>query len=451
MITARSMPRPFSSLPPVEEASFSRLVKSIDPDWIDLALESTGTATIRRRRLPAEQVIWLVLGMALYRRRPIDELVQRLDLVLPNEEGTRVARSTVAQARARLGDEPLQWLFNRCANKWGHESARRYAWRGLAVYGVDGTTARVPDSTENRAHFGGQTGRDGLSSGYPIVRIVTLMALRSHVLAGANFGPLGAEQPYAKPLWDMLPDASLAVVDRNFLDAKILIPIARDGKDRHWLTRAKSTTAHKVFKKLGMGDHHVELAVSPQARAADATLPKTWIVRAIQYQRRGFKPQLLLTSMLDQRLYPAKEVIELYHERWEIELGYDEVKTDLLEREETIRSKTPKGVAQELWAIALLYNLIRLEMERISIEAEVMPSRISFRMAMRLIQDEWMWLSASDRPGAIPRHLRALRGDVLQFVLPPRRSKRVFPRAVKIKMSNYDRKRPTISPRKRAK
>lgn len=59
------------------------------------------------------------------------------------------------------------------------------------------------------------------------------MALRSHILAAASFGPYGSEQPYAKPLWDMLPDNSIAIVDRNFLDAKILIPIARDGANRH--------------------------------------------------------------------------------------------------------------------------------------------------------------------------------------------------------------------------
>src|SRR5450432_2410446 len=169
-----------------------------------------------------------------------------------------------------------------------------------------------------------------------------------------------------------------------------------------------------------------------------------------EYRRPGFRPQTLLTSLLDPVAYPAAEVVALYHERWEIELGYDEVKTDMLERQEAIRSRTPKGVAQELWGVALAYNLVRLEMERVADEADVEPSRISFVMALRLIRDEWMWTAATNSSGASPRDLRELREDVGRFVLPPRRA-RTYPRAVKIKMSNYPRKRPATPRRRRAK
>jgi IS4 transposase len=54
-------------------------------------------------------------------------------------------------------------------------------------------------------------------------------------------------------------------------------------------------------------------------------------MRAIRYQRRGFKPQLLLTSLLDPKRYSADEIIALYHERWEIELGYNEIKRVMLD------------------------------------------------------------------------------------------------------------------------
>lgn len=425
-----------------DEGAFERLKASINPSWIEEALEATGTASLRKRRLPAEQVIWLVLGMALYRNRPIDELVGRLDLVLPGTGPVNVARSGVAQARAKLGDEPMKWLFEKCSRKWGHESAREHAWRGLAIYGVDGTTVRVPDSDANRKHFGSQEAGAGRGiSGYPLARLVTLMALRSHLLAGARFGPYGDERKYAAELWPELPSDSLAIVDRLFLAAGLLIGLRRDGHNRHWLTRATSRTKWTVKEKLGRGDALVDIEVHRSARATDPFLPHQWTVRAIEYQRRGFRPQTLLTSLLDASAYPAKEVVGLYHERWEVELGFDEVKTDMLERQEAIRSKTPSGVAQELWGVGLAYNLVRLEMERVAAEAGVPPTRISFIMALRLIRDEWMW-SSGGSPGAIPKHLRRLREDIQRFVLPPRRAERAYPRAVKLKMSNYDRKRP---------
>lgn len=424
----------------LDEGAFDRLRESIDPAWIEEALLATGTATLRRRRLPAEQVIWLVLAMALMRRRSIAEVVSKLDLALPGRR-VSVAPSAIAQARTRLGDEPMAWLFSRCAEKWAHESADRNRWRDLALYSVDGTTVRVPDTPENRTHFGGHGTRWNGTSGYPLVKAVTLMALRSHILAAARFGPNAAsELTYAAGLWPVVPDRSLCIVDRGFFVAAILTRLNAYGRDRHWLTRARSKTKWKVIEQLGSNDAIVEIETDRGARRLDPDIPVRWRVRAISYQRKGFRPQTLLTSMLDSKRFPSQEIAAIYHERWEIELGYDEVKTVMLDRLEAIRSKNPVGVAQELWGVALMYNLVRLEMERIAVEAGVEPTRISFTMALMLIHDEWGWCAVAS-PGTIPRHLRELRGDVARFVLPPRRE-RTYPRQVKIKMSNYDRKRP---------
>jgi Transposase DDE domain/Insertion element 4 transposase N-terminal len=377
------------------------------------------------------------------RNRPIRDVVDHLDLALPVSDGKRVAASAVVQARARVGAAPLEWLFVRTADEWGHASAAQHRWRGLALYGVDGTTLRVPDSDENRAFFGGQPAGDGRGdAGYPQLRLVTLMALRSHTLAAASFGPYGNdERTYAANLWPSVPNDSLTLVDRNYLAATILMPLERDGHNRHWLTRATSKTKWRVVREFGHGDALVELDVSSYARGQDETLPKTWLVRAIEYQHKGHERKVLLTSLTDAERYPADELIALYHERWEIELSFDEVKTELLEREETIRSKNPESVAQEMWGILLAYNLIRLEMARIAAEADVEPTRISFVTALRFIRSEWEWSWTSRSPGAIPKHLRRMREDIARFVLPPRRSERSYPRAVKIKMSNYERNR----------
>ena len=409
-------------------------------EWIEEALQATGTATLRKRRLPAEQVVWLVLGMALFRDRSIVEVVDKLDLAFPGAGEAPVAPSAVPQARARLGDEPMAWLFARAARHWGHASADRHRWRDLAVYALDGTSLRVPDTAENRAHFGSAQGRT--ESGYPMVRAVALMAVRSHLLAAARFGPYTrGEHSYANELWPEVPDSSLTIVDRNFLVAGVLIPLSRGGRERHWLIRAKSNTSWCVLKRLGPKDELVEMKVTHQARADDPTLPDVWFARAIHYQRKGFPPQVLLTSLVDPKQYPAAELVDLYHERWGIELGYDEIKTEILEREEAIRSKSPTATAQELWGILLAYNLVRLEMERVAAEAGVEPTRISFISALHLVCDEWLWCAVA-KPGAIPKHLRNLRAKLARLVLPPRRA-RTYPRAVKVKMSSYPRKRPS--------
>jgi len=415
--------------------------KHIDPVWVEAALAATGTATVRRRRLPAEQVIWVVLGMALFRDRSIEDVVSKLDLALPGAGS--IARSSVAQARERLGSEPLEWLFNRTAAHWARKSAAAATWRGLELYGIDGTTVRVPDTKENREAFGDQTGRNDTHSAYPMVRLAVLMALRAHLLVAASFGSYSDthELDHARPLLDSIPACSLTILDRAYVAHAFLCSIAR-GTERHWIVRAKSNTRTRTIAKLGRGDELVELEAPAQQRV-DPSLPAKYQARLITYKRRGFPEVRLLTSLVDAKRYPSAEIVALYHERWELELGYDELKTELLDREEAIRSKKPEGVKQELWGILLAYNLVRLEMAHVAREAKVDPTRISFVESLRLIRDEWMWLAVTS-PGAIPKRLANLRRNLKRYILPPRRTKRRYPRAVKIKMSNFPRKKPAV-------
>lgn len=429
----------------VDRGSFDRFRASIDPAWIEAALQGTGKVTVRKRRLPADQVCWLVVGMALFRNLSIEEVVRQLDLALPSADGAEVVGSAIAQARAKLGPDPLRWLFERTGGLWGHRGAEEWKWEGLRLYGLDGTTVRVPDSEENRSRFGPTDAGDSRGlSGYPLARVVTLMALRSHLLIGARLGPYARdERSYAQELWSEIPNDSVTVVDRHFLSAGVLIPLARDGRNRHWLTRAKSNTRWTSVKKLGPGDELVEMEISWAAHQLDESLTRgsAWPMRAIRYQRPGFRPQTLLTSLTDAAKYPAAEIAELYHERWELELGFDEVKTEMLEREESIRSRKPAGVEQELWGLLLAYNLVRLEMQHVAREARVTPSRISFIAALRLVRTTLLGLVFAS-PGVIPKRLKQLRADIGHFVLPERRPHRHYPRAVKLKMSNYPRKRP---------
>jgi hypothetical protein len=422
-------------------ARLDALRKHIPAEWIEEALAWAGTTSVRRRRLPAEQVVWLVIAMALFRNEPIEHIVDMLGLATPDKKRTLIARSAVAQARQRLTEDPLSYLFITTATEWAGRSAEMNRWRGLNLYGIDGTTLRVPDSQENRDAFGGQhAGSERGDSGYPLVRVVAMMAVRSHLLAAFRFGNFHTgETTLARDIWQEVPENSLVLVDRGFLVKKDLIRLELSG-NRHWLSRTKVNTKWSVKERLGKDDYLVEWDVS------ETDLPSNWQLRAIHYKRKGHARETLLTSLTDAERYPAKELIELYHERWETELGYDELKTHMLAREETIRSRTPQGVRQELWGIALAYNLVRLEMERAAEELGVPPTRISFMAAVRIIRADMTWMTGPRLSlGTIPKRLARIREQVKRLVLPPRRTERAYPRAVKLKMSNYARKRPVTT------
>jgi len=433
----------FVLVPEFVPGQYEQFQNHLTPEWIADALAATGTATIRRRRLPAEQTIQLVIGMAMMRNQSVERVAAMLNIALPAKSGNLPARSGLTQARQRLGAEPLEHLFSRSAEVWGGESASQHRWRCLAVYAIDGSTIRVGDSPENWQAFGGSTGNGKRAgSAYPTVRAVGLMAVRSHVLSALRFGAYDVgEVTLARELWPELPPNSLVLVDRGLLVAADLHKLASDGTNRHWMSRAKTTTRLRTIERYAKGDELVEIVLGDSTRRANKDLPAQWLVRAITYQRKGFRRSTLLTSLTDPKKYPRDEVVELYHERWEIELGYDEVKTHMLAREEAIRSRTPPTVRQELWGIALAYNLVRLEMERAAVAAGVEPTRISFVNALALICNAWLiWSAMPVAPGRIPSDVRDLRDRLRLLLLPQRRPERAYPRVVKIKMSNYDKK-----------
>ena len=133
--------------------------------------------------------------------------------------------------------------------------------------------------------------------------------------------------------------------------------------------------------------------------------------------------------------YPTSELLRVYWQRWEIEEGYGEIKTTQLRNEVVLRSQTPSGVRQEMWGILLAYNILRLEISRIATDAGTTPQRISFVMALRYIQDEFLWLSIAS-PGTIPTKLRQLRENVKRFIIPERK-RPSKPRAVRTNRTRY--------------
>lgn len=243
-------------------------------------MQATGAASIRRRRLPAEQVVWLVIALAMYRHGSMSEMIDSLDLALPHESAPFVSKSAVAQARQRIGEAPLAWLFEQTAQAWTTQDAAHHAFKGLSLWAMDGTTLRTPDSPANREHFGAQAYASGKVASYPQVRAVTLTAIPTHRVAEINFGRYDThEMVYAKSLLPQIPGDSLTVFDRGFPAAEILCGLTMNGRNRHFLIPAKSNTCWDVIAGT-TDDATVRMRVSPQARRKCPALPEFWSARA---------------------------------------------------------------------------------------------------------------------------------------------------------------------------
>ena len=380
--------------------------------------------------------MWLVIALAMYRHQSIPDVAAHLDLVLPDTESPEVAKSALTQARQRLGQEPLAQLFSMSAACWDQRYQPSQSWRSLARYAVDGSTLRTSDSPENRQHFGAQAYVSGAVASYPQLRLLTLTALDTHLVRDAVFGPYGKnEMRYAKDLLDRVPEHSLTVFDKGFFSAALLLNLQHGGTQRHWLIPARKNC---VWERLDSNpvDYRIRMKVSPQAQKAHPELPPYWEARAIETTTRHGQKRILVTSLIDAKAYPAKEIVHQYQERWRIETSYRELKQELLGSELTLRSGSPETVCQELWGALLAYNLIRLEMADIAKEAEIKPTQLSFATALHYIRHEWIWMAISS-PGKLPAHLIRLRERLGNILLPDKRIGRQCPRVVKKVPNRY--------------
>lgn len=420
----------------LESPDWRRLGEHLPVEWIKQAVQSTQATSIRHRRLPAEQVVWLMVALALYRHKSISEVLDDLGLAVPDSHAPFVSKSATAQARQRLGADPLKWLFDHAARHWCAQDKRAYLFKGLQVFAMDGTTLRTHDTAENRAHFGAQAYCSGAIASYPQVRGVTLTALPTHIVHSAAFGPYGAnEMRYARQLIAEVPDESLTIFDRGFLSAEILCALTRNGRQRHFIIPAKSNTRWEVIEG-NADDGIVRMRVSPQARAQCPELPEFWEARAITVVDQQARQRVLLTSLCERRRYTPRDIANCYTRRWGIETSYRELKQTMLGTALTLRSKTTDGVYQEIWGTLIAYNLIRLEIAKAALAVKCEPTEVSFIRTFHLIQFELHWAAVTRSYGKLPASMKHLR-ERLVSLLNDERPDRKYDRAVKAKPHRY--------------
>lgn len=266
------------SQPPLE---WDGLGQHLPYEWIEYAVQASGSASVRRRRLPAQQVVWLVIALALYRHQSISEVVDELDLALPAADASFASKSAIAQARQRIGAAPLAWLFHESARNWVAQDQAKYPFKGFSLFAMDGTTLRTADSAANRRHFGASAATHGRIGSYPQLRAVTLTALATHLVSDAVFGPYDInEMIWARELIARVPANSITVFDKGFLSAQLLCNLVSGGENRHYIIPAKSNLRWEVVSG-SEGDQIVRKRVSPQARTQCPDLPEFWQARAV--------------------------------------------------------------------------------------------------------------------------------------------------------------------------
>ena len=415
----------------------SEIFSEIDESLINEALYLSGVQSIRRRKLPAEDVAWLVIGMSLFTDSSVENVATRLGISL----GGSVSKSAVCQARDRLGADPMRRIFALLCDAWSSGNSTDM-FSDFRLFAIDGAQLRVPDSDANFYEFGKNGSRNGITA-YPKVRLVASLDVRTRLLADASFGPVKKqESEMSEEIFARLPDNSICLLDRGYQGNLRFWRIVDQGINRHFVCRVRAATRFIGTQPLPDGSVLGYIDTGSPSQRKDPNLPRRLPVRVVEYRVAGHEPVRIFTSLLDPFRFPGSAIANLYHQRWEVELAFKELKTDLLDRREALRSRKPEGVRQELWGALIMYNLIRRRMHSVAKAHGVSANRMSFHVSSILIYD--FFLSHSNDPaiGRLPERIAKLSEEIWRLHLPPRRSHRSFPRVVKIKMSPYLRKRP---------
>jgi len=389
--------------------------------------------------------LWAMLSQALFTdlQRACRAAVQRVAVyyALLGVEVSSTNTGAYCRARAKVSEGVVRHLAMGVADRCEAAVPQEQRWKGLRKFVIDGTTFSMPDTDENQAEYPQSTSQaEGL--GFPIMRGVALTSLATGMVMALATGPYSGketgETALFRTLFDRLKKGDLVLSDRYFGGWFMLALLRELGVEFVTRLHQHRTADFTKGKRLGSGDHIVTWEKPQRPEWLDKEtydrLPDHLKVREIEVivDIPGSRTESLVvvTSLLDHRVYTRDEIAALYRDRWFVELELRDIKSTM--KLAVLRCKTPAAVRQELWAGILAYNLIRQSMLQSAAGSERQPHELSFASTVQMISTTWVLAAVSPMISISSREqliaLRILNGHSDRV---NNRPNRVEPRAVK--------------------
>jgi len=404
-------------------------------ELVDAVLREVGCVQRRLRMLPSRVGVYLVLAMVLFPEVGLAGVWTRLTGALRGLPGIVVSAPSgkaLRDLRRRVSVAPIRSLFEHLAGPTSWPGMPGVRYRGWRMVAIDGCSSfKAPDTPRNRAVFRIGRRRSG-SDGWPGVQLLALAECGTRALLGATVTALSVgEITAAAALWARLDASMLLLADAAFDADKVMAAIA--GRQAQFLIRVNAVRKPAVLAVLPDGSFLTRIG-GLRLRVIDAQISITG-ADGTQISGRW----RLITTLTDHRTDPAETLVRLYHQRWEIETCFFGLRHTLAGRT-VLRSGDQFGIAQEMWALACIWQILTTVMTDAAATRPGMdPDRCSFTIALAAARDS---VIRADHIGGHPDPLRGTIGTaVLDRPLDARRP-RIAARVLKAPGSRYPKHRP---------
>lgn len=388
-----------------DRISVGVLARAFPRQSVEEAIDAAGAREQRSRMLPAWLTVYFVLALALFMDMGAGRVMRRLAGTLAwAAQGVTVAvpsEEALSNARSRLGAGPLRLLFEKTAGLVAGPGTPGAFWRGLHLVALDGSTLDLQDTEANWERFGGPSTKDAsgkrLRGAFPQARLLALAECGTRALIAAVIGAYATgEKTLTTGLLPRLAAGMLVLADRNFAGYELWRDAAATGAELLW--RIGTSFTLPVDRVLADGTYLSVLKAPGRLRKTGA---RDITVRVIEYRLENADGQVtetftLITTLLDPGTAPARELAGLYHARWQIETALGAFKSEMKGAGVVLRSKTPDGAEQEIWALLCAYHAIREMICAAAALARQDPLRISFVSALDTVR------GPVGNPGAFP-------------------------------------------------
>jgi hypothetical protein len=380
-----------------DQAAVGVLTRTFPVGLVDRVIDQYWRREQRTRALPAGLVFYFTLVLCLFPQESYRSAMKILMSVFGRgARGYRVPTTgSIGDARRRLGSGPMETAVRAVMRPQAGPETRGAWYRDWLLTAVDGTTFTVPDTEDNDREFGRPgSGRGEGKTAYPQIQAACLIEVGTHAVFDARMDRYAAaETMLIEEMFSSMRPGMLVLADRGIYSFQRWVKAVDTGADLLW--RVNSTLILRPVELLAEGSYIAE--VIPPTKSGRVSFR----LRVVEYRLPGSdEVYRLVTTIMDPQRAPAKDLAVLYHERWDIEGFFKQIKSVQLNSEKIFRSKSPDGVRQEFWAhLAVHYATMRVQVDAAD-HAKLDPDRISHKNTVRILRSR-VWKPESFPP--LPR------------------------------------------------